>query len=124
MLRRAVAALASSAALATVLVAAPTASAEPNPADCPKGYFCAWEGPDQTGRQVVRTAGNWTGWAWYQSYFNNGYVSPGADHVDLHYNWQGLDGSFCVHYNPGPGNYKGSVSPGVVITGVVWRGEC
>jgi hypothetical protein len=113
-----------SAAFATVFASAPGASAEPDPPGCPRGYFCAWQGPDRTGPMVVRTAGNWSGRAYYQSFFNNGYPSPGYDHVDIHYDWQGLQDKFCVHYNPGPGTYSGNVSPGVVITGVTWRGEC
>ncbi|MEU9015416.1 peptidase inhibitor family I36 protein [Streptomyces sp. NPDC048479] len=108
-----------------VIALAPTASAEPNPAGCPKGYFCAWSGPDQTGSLVLKTAGNWSGSVAFRSVFNNGYRLPGADHVDMTYWYEG-DGTAtsCLHYNPGPGAYKWTAPYTEVIYGVRWRGEC
>ncbi|GAA2990878.1 hypothetical protein Sfulv_00830 [Streptomyces fulvorobeus] len=103
---------------------APTASAEPSPPDCPSGYFCAWSGPNQTGQLVVKTAGDWTGTELIQSIFNNGYPYPGADHVDVTINYNGYRDTFCVHHNPGPGQYKGNHAFYTAIIAVKWRGEC
>jgi len=102
----------------------PASIEEASPPGCPKGYFCAWSGPDQTGNIVVRTQGNWSGGTYYQSYFNNGVHFPGADHVDITSDHEGLEDTWCVHYNPGPGEYKGTVGPGAFMLRVTWRGEC
>ncbi|MEU3854846.1 peptidase inhibitor family I36 protein [Streptomyces sp. NPDC029554] len=112
------------AAFATVLAAAPGASAEPDPPECPKGYFCAYSGENQTGQLVVKTAGNWTGNVAFRSAFNNGVPYPGADHVDMTYAVEGGTETVCLHYNPGPGAYKGNAAPGTRVVKVVWRGEC
>ncbi|WP_431983753.1 peptidase inhibitor family I36 protein [Streptomyces qinglanensis] len=118
-----IAALTASGALAGIIGLAPTASAEASPAGCPKGYFCAWSGPDQTGSLVLRTAGNWSGSVAFRSVFNNGYAYPGADHVDMTYWYEGTATS-CFHYNPGPGQYKWTAYRTLVVQKVVWRGEC
>ncbi|MFZ4151552.1 peptidase inhibitor family I36 protein [Streptomyces pseudogriseolus] len=76
-------------ALATVRAAASGASAEPNPPRCPKGYFCAYSGPNQTGTLLLRVEGNWSGNLGVGSIFNNGVVHPGADHVDVTSYWAG-----------------------------------
>ncbi|MER6914555.1 peptidase inhibitor family I36 protein [Streptomyces sp. NPDC000594] len=112
------------AALAGVLGLAPSASAEPNPPGCGRGYFCAYSGADQTGRLVLRTAGNWSGNLAVGSIFNNGVVHAGADHVDVTSVLGGQPSTDCFHYNPGPGTYKANAAPGLNITRVVWRGEC
>ncbi|MEV5355688.1 peptidase inhibitor family I36 protein [Streptomyces sp. NPDC093516] len=111
-------------ALTGVLATAPTATAEANPPGCPKGYFCAYSGPNQTGTLLLRVAGNWSGNLGVGSIFNNGVVYPGADHVDVTSYLGGQPSTDCFHYNPGPGRYKANAEPGLTITRVVWRGEC
>ncbi|MFE5918008.1 peptidase inhibitor family I36 protein [Streptomyces sp. NPDC056468] len=112
------------AAFAGVLALAPSASAEANPPGCGKGYFCAYSGANQTGRLVLKVAGNWSGNLAVGSIFNNGVVYPGADHVDVTSFLGGQPSTDCFHYNPGPGKYKANAEPGLTITRVVWRGEC
>jgi len=111
-------------AITGVLATAPTAAAEANPAGCGKGYFCAYSGPNQTGRLVLKVAGNWSGNLGVGSIFNNGVRFPGADHVDVSSYLGGQPSTDCFHYNPGPGKYKANAEPGLTITRVVWRGEC
>ncbi len=111
-------------AVTGVLTTATTASAEANPPGCGKGYFCAYSGPDQTGRLVLKVAGNWSGNLAVGSIFNNGVRFPGADHVDVTSFLGGQPSTDCFHYNPGPGRYKANAEPGLTITRVVWRGEC
>jgi hypothetical protein len=125
MRKKAAATIATAAAMLGVIASATTASAEPNPPGCPKGYFCAYSGPDQTGSLVLKTAGNWSGQVRFQSIFNNGYAFPGADHVDMTYWYEG-DGNAtsCIHYNPGPGLYKWTAPYTEVLYSVRWRGEC
>lgn len=119
-------ALATSAALAFSIGFAPTAAAEESPPGCPKGYFCAYSGVNQTGTLKLLTWGNWSGaLSGVRSVFNNGNPCDGCDHVELLY----YDGSGnylrCLHYNPGPGTYKMSWNyHSVTIKGVTWRGEC
>ncbi|MGD9483061.1 peptidase inhibitor family I36 protein [Streptomyces sp. TRM70308] len=120
---RTAAALTASAALFGVIATAPAASAEPSPAGCPKGYFCAWSGPDQTGSLMLKTAGDWSGSVAFRSVFNNGYAYPGADHVDFTYWYEGTATS-CYHYNPGPGTYKWTAYRSLAALKVEWRGEC
>lgn len=112
------------AAFAGVLALAPGASAEANPPGCGKGYFCAYSGANQTGRLLLKVAGNWSGNLAVGSIFNNGVVYPGADHVDVTSFLGGQPSTDCFHYNPGPGKYKANAEPGLTITRVVWRGEC
>lgn len=107
-----------------VLATAPTAAAEANPPGCGKGYFCAYSGPNQTGRLVLKVAGNWSGNLGVGSIFNNGVRYPGADHVDVTSYLGGQPSTDCFHYNPGPGRYKANAESGLTITRVVWRGEC
>lgn len=121
---RSIAVLASAAAFAGVVATAPTASAEPNPPGCGKGNFCAYTGQNQTGTLVVRSPGNWSGSAAVRSVFNNGVVYPGADHIQLTWTYNGNTWSRCLHYNPGPGQYKINFVSGVVIKSATWRGEC
>ncbi|MER6914556.1 peptidase inhibitor family I36 protein [Streptomyces sp. NPDC000594] len=122
--QRAVVGAVAAAAFAGVLGIAPSASAEPNPPGCGKGYFCAYSGENQTGQLVLRTAGNWTGDVSIRSAFNNGVVHAGADHVDVTYTVSGGTETACLHYNPGPGGYKVNAVSGTRIVKVVWRGEC
>ncbi|MFE7170044.1 peptidase inhibitor family I36 protein [Streptomyces sp. NPDC057616] len=121
--RAAVGAMAA-AAFAAVLATAPGASAEADPPGCPKEYFCAYSGENQTGQLVVKTKGNWSGDVPFRSAFNNGVRFPGADHVNMTYAVEGGTETVCLHYNPGPGTYKGNAAPGTRIVKVVWRGEC
>ncbi|MFG3498795.1 peptidase inhibitor family I36 protein [Streptomyces sp. NPDC047928] len=105
-----------------IFATATPASAEANPPGCPKGYFCAYSGWNQTGTLKLKTAGNWSGSvSGIGSIFNNGHVYPGYDHVQVSFgSW-----SECYHYNPGPGDYKANfLAPYPTITKVVWRGEC
>lgn len=124
MRKRAALGAVAAAAFATVLATAPGASAEANPPGCPKEYFCAYSGQNQTGQLVVKTKGNWSGNVVFGSAFNNGVRFPGADHVDMTYAVDGGTETVCLHYNPGPGAYKGNAAPGTRIVKVVWRGEC
>ncbi|MFE7894691.1 peptidase inhibitor family I36 protein [Streptomyces sp. NPDC057412] len=112
------------AAFAGVLAVAPSASAEPDPAGCGKGYFCAYSGAGQSGRLVLKVAGNWSGNLAVGSVFNNGVAYPGADHVDVTSYVGGQPSTDCFHYNPGPGRYKANAEAWLTITRVVWRGEC
>lgn len=99
-------------------------AAEPDPPGCPKGYFCAYSGTNQTGTRLLRTWGNWSGRiSGVQSVFNNGLPCGGCDHVQLNWEYLGNGWTRCIHYNPGPGQYKINFV-GVTITRVVWRGEC
>lgn len=117
-------ALAGAAALAGVMITAPSANAEPNPPGCPKGYFCAYSEPDQGGTLLMKTAGDWSGEIHHVgSVFNNGYVFPGADHIDLSYGYTTSVRHICLHYNPGPGQYKANIIYATIGT-VKWRGEC
>jgi hypothetical protein len=111
----------------TLLALAGTSAAEPNPPGCPKGYFCIYSGFDQTGTLLFKTASNWSGSvSGGLSVFNNGVRFPGADHVQLYYTYSGLPGTYstCIHYNPGPGEYKINFLAGHAFKTVVWRGEC
>lgn len=121
---RTIALTAASAALAGVVAMAPTASAEPNPPGCDKGYFCVYSGENQTGTLVMRTAGDWSGGVSGRSVFNNGVIHPGADHIQLTWTYDGSTWQECLHYNPGPGQYELNFDSGVVFKSAVWRGEC
>ncbi|MEG3630816.1 hypothetical protein [Streptomyces poriticola] len=124
MRKRAIGILATAAAFAGVIATAPSASAEPNPPGCGKGYFCAYSGYDQSGRLLLRTAGNWSGTIYnVRSTFNNGYAYPGADHIDQTYTYRGNTYTKCLHYNPGPGQYKANWAD-ITLKNVRWRGEC
>lgn len=124
MRKRAMSILAGAAAFAAVVVTAPTATAEANPPNCPKGYFCAYSQPDQRGELLLRTEGNWAGEIHnVGSVFNNGYVAPGADHIELLYAYTTSTRVMCLHYNPGPGQYKANIIY-ATIGKATWRGEC
>ncbi|RDG34189.1 peptidase inhibitor family I36 protein [Streptomyces corynorhini] len=124
MRKPAIAALAASFALAGVVAAAPTASAEANPPGCGKGNFCIYSGENQTGTLVVKAVNNWSGSVSGRSIFNNGNVQPGFDHIQLTWTYNGGTWTDCYHYNPGPGRYKENFAAGVVFKKAVWRGEC
>ncbi|KIF70573.1 hypothetical protein HY68_21470 [Streptomyces sp. AcH 505] len=124
MRKRSVTVLAVAAAFVGVLATAPTASAEANPAGCPKQYFCAYSGEGESGRLLLKTAGNWSGnIPGVKSFFNNGVKFAGADHVQASWNYNGSSWGNCFHYNPGPGEYKADFDS-ITLTKVVWRGEC
>lgn len=115
------------AAAGAVLVTMSTthsASAESNPADCPKGYVCAWSTTAYGGPALIKTTGNWQGGAQVGAVFNNGMPYPGADHIEATWVWEGKTWSRCLHYNPGPGEYKLTFPLGVLLTSLKWRGEC
>ncbi|MER5887591.1 peptidase inhibitor family I36 protein [Streptomyces sp. NPDC001941] len=121
---RTIATAAVTAAFAAVFATAPTASAEPSPPGCPRGNFCAYSGGGQSGALLLKTAGNWSGRIdEVRSVFNNGVRYPGADHVQARWQYNGSNWERCVHYNPGPGEYKIDFV-GVTLTGATWRGEC
>lgn len=124
MRKRSLAVLAATAAFAGVVAAAPTASAEPNPPGCGKGNFCIYSGANQTGRLLVKAAGNWSGSVSGHSVFNNGNRYPGADHISLTWTYNSRTWTDCFHYNPGPGKYKANFVDGVVFKKATWRGEC
>ncbi|KOT87237.1 hypothetical protein ADK86_36845 [Streptomyces sp. NRRL F-5755] len=116
------AALAGTAALASLFTSASAASAEPDPPGCFKGYFCMYSGENLTGVMLSRTRANWDGSiGGVRSVFNNGYRLPGADHVQFDYD---AAGTMCIHYNPGPGQYKVNFAYPVRAEKVIWRGEC
>ncbi|MGW5861260.1 peptidase inhibitor family I36 protein [Streptomyces sp. NPDC055239] len=115
-------------AMAGVLAVAPTASAEPSPPSCPKGYVCVWNGESTAGPTAFKTQGNWHGSHTFRDrnglVFNNGVAYPGADHIQVTWTYGGSTGSKCLHYNPGPGDYQNVFSAGATLTSLVWRGEC
>ncbi|MFJ8039430.1 peptidase inhibitor family I36 protein [Kitasatospora sp. NPDC096147] len=118
------AAAASALAITATIAGATNAHAEGNPPGCPRGYFCAYTGENQTGTLALKTAGNWTGGvAGIRSVFNNGAYDPEQDHVQVGWRQYGQNYSDCLHFNPGPGAYKWNLNP-VVLTSVTWRGEC
>ncbi|MCS0637539.1 peptidase inhibitor family I36 protein [Streptomyces sp. LP05-1] len=116
--------LLASTALTCAVTLAPTAHAEPNPPGCDKEYFCIYAGEGQTGQLLVKSKGNWSGSVSGRSVFNNGIPYPNADHIQLTYTYQGHTYEQCVHYNPGPGDYKMNFAEGVTFTRATWRGEC
>ncbi|MGW6914275.1 peptidase inhibitor family I36 protein [Kitasatospora sp. NPDC054939] len=119
-----IAAGATALALAGLMASATAASAEPNPPGCPKGNFCAYSGENQTGSLLISTPGNWSGTVGgVRSVFNNGNPDPGADHIQLTWQYSGNTFGECIHYNPGPGNYKINFV-GVTVKSATWRGEC
>ncbi|WP_327343138.1 peptidase inhibitor family I36 protein [Streptomyces europaeiscabiei] len=124
MRKRTIAALSASTALAVVAIAAPNASAEPNPPGCDRGAFCIYSGSDQTGSLLVESQGNWSGSVSGRSVFNNGTSFPGGDHIQLTWTYNGGTYSDCLHFNPGPGDYKWNFTSGVVFKQATWRGEC
>lgn len=114
--------------VATIGLTPAAANAEPSPPDCPPGNFCAYSGPDQTGTLLLKVGSNWTGWVpGVRSVFNNGTYWPGADHVSFGY-YDPVTGTYrsvsCLHYNPGPGDYKVNFSWAMTAVSVTWRGEC
>lgn len=99
-------------------------SNEASPPGCNRGAFCAYRGMDQTGTLLLETQGNWSGSiSGVRSVFNNGVPWPGADHIQLDWNFNGSRWTECIHYNPGPGEYKINFV-GVQIVRARWRGEC
>jgi hypothetical protein len=91
---------------------------------CPREFFCAYSGPNQTGTQLLKTKGNWTGSkSGVNSVINDGKPLRGFDHVELTWHEGGQCMKRCVHYNPGPGVFKFNLS-NVQITSATWRGEC
>lgn len=124
--RRRSIALAVSTCMGAIIATAAPASAEPNPPGCPKGYFCVYAGINQQ-NLLLRTAGNWSGvQEGAISFFNNGYRFPGADHVSVTYGalWYTGVKTKCLHYNPGPGQYKMNLPQATYVLKIVWRGEC
>ncbi|WP_031466377.1 hypothetical protein [Sciscionella sediminilitoris] len=111
-----------------LLVATVPASAEPDPPDCPKGNVCVFSVDDVQGPAVIKTTGNWSG-----SYtvgpsgsvvFNNGAPQPGLDHVQATWISDGKTFGRCLHNNPGPGDYRVTLTRDLILTSLVWRGEC
>ncbi|MCS0606464.1 hypothetical protein NX794_35440 [Streptomyces sp. LP11] len=116
--------LLASATLAGVIALAPSASAEPNPPGCDKEFFCIYAGEGQTGQLLVKSQHSWYGSVSGRSVFNNGIPYPNADHIELTWTYNGGTYEQCMHYNPGPGDYKLDFTEGVTFTKAVWRGEC
>ncbi|MFC4585701.1 hypothetical protein [Sphaerisporangium corydalis] len=112
--------------LAAVTTASPAAADLGPPPGCQRGYFCTSGGPDSP--TSWSTAVNWSGRTIGIFLFNNGFRSPGVDHVDVTY-YRAQDGSGpytrCIHYYPGPGQYYVyTPNDPVEIVRVRWRGEC
>ncbi|NUP44246.1 MAG: hypothetical protein HOY76_46300 [Streptomyces sp.] len=120
--------LAAAVGLAAVLVSSPAASATTaayDPPACPKEYFCIWASNGFGGNDVVvKTKTNWEGRAVGGWAFNNGTPSPGYDHVQLYWYFEGQSFQRCLHYNPGPGEYQLSFPSKATFYKIVWRGEC
>lgn len=122
-------AVATSAAFVGMIANAPTASAEPDPPDCPRGNVCVFYSSTTTdGPAAIKSTGNWNG-----SYtiglgggtiFNNAARQPGADHIQATWTYNGRTWGKCLHNNPGPGDYKYTLVSGATLTSLVWRGEC
>ncbi|WP_371784683.1 peptidase inhibitor family I36 protein [Streptosporangium subroseum] len=119
-------ALAAAAVLLAVVGLAPAAQADSAPG-CDPGAFCVYSGWNQTGYLLLETQSNWNGTFIHgvHSVFNNGNPCRKCDHVDLTI-FVPYVGNYtkCIHYNPGPGEYKVSFDQPIEIRGVVWRGEC
>ncbi|MFE0024088.1 hypothetical protein [Amycolatopsis sp. NPDC059021] len=121
-------AVAASAALVGMIAIAPVASAEPNPPDCPRGYACMFYVDATQGPAAVKTARNWFGsqpaGIGGSTVFNNGAPQPGRDHIQATWIFEGKTFGRCLHFNPGPGEYKFVLTRGTTLTSLVWRGEC
>ncbi|MEV6133587.1 hypothetical protein AB0M05_43450 [Streptomyces violaceusniger] len=118
-----------SAALVAVLASAPTASAEPTPPDCPSGNVCVFDSNVGTdGPAVIKTTGNWRGshptGIVGSTIFNNGTRQPGHDHIQATWVFNGQTFGRCLHFNPGPGDYKLIIGSKATLTSLAWRGEC
>lgn len=124
MFKRSSAALAASAAVLGVIAIAPSASAEPSPPDCPTGNVCAWSSSGYHGPTILKTEGNWSGSLRVGFIMNNGFPSPGSDHIQATWVFEGRTWDRCLHFNPGPGEYKLSFPTGVELKSLTWRGEC
>lgn len=129
MSKRIAAVVATSAAFVGVIIGAPTASAEPNPRDCPQGNVCVFYSSTTTdGPAAIKSAGNWNGSHTIGrgggTIFNNGAPQPGSDHIQATWTYNGRTWGKCLHNNPGPGDYKYVLSSDVTLTSLVWRGEC
>lgn len=125
MLKRSSATVAVSAAVLGVIAFAPNASAEASPPDCPTGNVCAWQTTAYYGRTILKTEGNWTGSLRVGFIMNNGFRSPGSDHIQATWVFDGNTYDRCLHFNPGPGDYKLPFGPqGVELKSLTWRGEC
>ncbi|MFI6340852.1 hypothetical protein [Streptomyces sp. NPDC050535] len=125
MRKRSSAALAASAAILGVIAIAPNASAEPSPPDCPTGNVCAWNSSATNSPTILRTEGNWSGSLKVGFIMNNGFSSPGSDHIQATWVFDGGTYNRCLHFNPGPGEYKLAFGPqGVELKSLTWRGEC
>lgn len=89
--------------------------------DCPAGSVCFYSGTDGTG-SVCRTDEDDPNSACglRKSFFNNGNVQEGYDHVQVTFK---EGGSTCLHrgWDEGRGNFA---SGGRTIDSVRWRGEC
>ncbi|MEU0246966.1 peptidase inhibitor family I36 protein [Streptomyces sp. NPDC006235] len=92
--------------------------------ECPQGYVCFYSGADGTGswcRSESSISDSSCGTR--RSFFNNGYASPGQDHVRV-YNNANYSGTMhgCLHYGwaEGRGNFAGAVN----IGSYRWGGEC
>ncbi|MFP3988412.1 peptidoglycan DD-metalloendopeptidase family protein [Streptomyces sp. E11-3] len=89
--------------------------------DCPPGSVCFYSGADGTG-SVCRTDRDdpSSQCGLRRSFFNNGTVQEGYDHVQVTFK---EGGSACLHrgWAEGRGNFA---SGGRTIDSVRWRGEC
>jgi hypothetical protein len=130
MMKRIIARLAATVALAIVgtgVTAAPPAEAQ---LSCPLGYACVY---DVYGEVIYRNAGDTgdievggsiTGKVW-----NHGRAFPGADHIQLHTRYAGSAWTICLHYGNAqtlsqPDPTAAHLGPKEVVTGWTWRGEC
>ena len=48
---------------------------------------------------------------------NNGFPSPGSDHIQATWVFEGRTWDRCLHFNPGPGEYKLSFTIGTFLDG-------
>ncbi|MEU6714390.1 hypothetical protein ABZ897_23230 [Nonomuraea sp. NPDC046802] len=117
-------------ALVGLVAGGTPASAEPDPPHCPKGYWCLFTDEWLGGVPWYKSQGNWSGNIYLSSrgfltIFNNGVPAPGKDHIQVKWLHSGRFWERCLHYNPGPGEYKMQIDKyDTFVKSVTWRGEC
>ncbi|WP_306317434.1 MULTISPECIES: peptidase inhibitor family I36 protein [unclassified Streptomyces] len=106
-----------------------TGPAEPgarSKADCPRGYVCVWNNTSFSGKPKWKSKGNLYDLKSSKgvSIFNNGWASPGADHIRFKYTWpHGSYGVGCLHYPP-DGDTTTQIGEKGTLNYAKWGGEC
>ncbi|WP_214325771.1 hypothetical protein [Nonomuraea sediminis] len=105
---------------AALMVSPAPAQAGPDLPYCKSGFWCAYNWGYGTGPV---SEGDWQGDVEFTGIINNGNYDPGQDHIQVVYVYNGSWHSRCLHYNPGPGEWR--FEPGIArLRSVTWRGEC